>query len=397
MEEKQNKGLNSGVYASTGFEFQKHCALYLILDDYNNLSLQDYYIYFEHHEDFLFCFLNSDKIASFIKLYQAKKSNSDWNVSDLKEVIISMCNKCYTIKNDNSIDKSNEIIYNQYFITNAFINFAQSYVNDSNSLISYKDLKEEDKLKIKEYLKDEFILEEYKVIENPDNSKRLNSKAKKWFKELSPHDKADINSRFEAQSYLAELNNIYFFWIDLNKTAKEQKNALIGKIITLFGSKISDPTAAVDTLLLMFKGIELRLNQGGEACLSNTDKRISSSEISEAMKIITEKSMAIEEWRNQKKDIANELQLTLYDQMQFQTWFIDSFDCFKDIHQAYHQKILQFVFQNKDIIKKSYTVPDFVNKALDLYKQEYQLKISEIQLKAILFAAYHVVNNEKTE
>lgn len=59
---------NAGVHGGGGYEFQKICALYLLLDSYSELKEKEYFIYFEHFDDFVFCFTNDSKypICAFI-------------------------------------------------------------------------------------------------------------------------------------------------------------------------------------------------------------------------------------------------------------------------------------------------------------------------------------------
>ena len=78
----KKKAANSGVVALSGFEFQRNCALYLLLEEYATFKDQDYFLCIEHHDDFLFCFrtIDSQRIRN-IKAYQAKKkTGSLWKI-----------------------------------------------------------------------------------------------------------------------------------------------------------------------------------------------------------------------------------------------------------------------------------------------------------------------------
>jgi len=60
----KNKYSNSGVDGAGGYEFQKHCALYIFLEKYEDIKDSKYFICLEHYEDFLFCYLDeSGKIG----------------------------------------------------------------------------------------------------------------------------------------------------------------------------------------------------------------------------------------------------------------------------------------------------------------------------------------------
>lgn len=82
-----NSAINAGVHAATGFEFQKHCALFIILERYHQLKDEDYFVCIEHSDDLLFGFLNA-KNVSRIESYQVKKSSKVWTINnEWKEIV----------------------------------------------------------------------------------------------------------------------------------------------------------------------------------------------------------------------------------------------------------------------------------------------------------------------
>ena len=79
----------------------------------------------------------------------------------------------------------------------------------------------------------------------------------------------------------------------------------------LFGEKVHDHKAAIDTLLSIFRSVELTFNQGNQSRLLDEKKRITSDELSDSMSIITEKTMAFKLWRKYASDIARSLEIPI--------------------------------------------------------------------------------------
>ncbi|WP_158144045.1 hypothetical protein [Vibrio metschnikovii] len=52
---------NSGVEGGSGYSFQRCCVVFLLFEDYEKLNIENYFICLEHHEDFLFAFLDENK------------------------------------------------------------------------------------------------------------------------------------------------------------------------------------------------------------------------------------------------------------------------------------------------------------------------------------------------
>lgn len=72
-----NKFVNSGTDSQTGYALQRNSALYLLVEKYfEKFHGKKYFICLEHHDDFLFCFLNNAYEAEKIEAYQSKKKIS---------------------------------------------------------------------------------------------------------------------------------------------------------------------------------------------------------------------------------------------------------------------------------------------------------------------------------
>lgn len=73
-----DKAVNAGVHAQIGFILQRNTALSLLLNNYKDkFKDRKYFICLEHHDDFLYCFLDDDDKAECIEAYQSKKKTGN--------------------------------------------------------------------------------------------------------------------------------------------------------------------------------------------------------------------------------------------------------------------------------------------------------------------------------
>ena len=90
---RRKSSANAGIEALLGFEFQRNCALYLLLENYDRFKKREFFLCIEHHDDFLFCYRSNyqDKIEE-IQSYQAKKlSGAIWTINErFSEAIAKM-------------------------------------------------------------------------------------------------------------------------------------------------------------------------------------------------------------------------------------------------------------------------------------------------------------------
>lgn len=356
---KPNKTVNAGVHGSTGIEFQKHCALYLLFEKYRDLENRKYFICLEHHDDFLFCYQTGDELISSIESYQAKKASTPWNMGKDLYALIRKMVEVGTALHADSMPKIDGYVHSLEFITNNTITLNNGKkkrnesktltINESNSRVKFIDLDKEISSKIETEIK-----------------KLLNK---------------DLTS-------LKEFKNVSMCYIDLPKKSKQQKDCLVGMFNDIFGDKVSDPKAAVDTLLLLFRNVETTLNQGNIAKLMDKSKRVESSSINEAINIVTTKKMAFDLWRDEKKEICNKLGITILDRPNFELNFDNSFDRFKDLQQAEHIKILSFVRQNRDIVGNFIDEIDCIKEFYRKFQNNINSQLPELSIKAAIYAAY---------
>jgi hypothetical protein len=340
-----NQQVNAGIHASTGFEFQKHCALYILIEKWEEHKDKKYFISIEHHDDFLFCYKNESDLIENIKSYQAKKSSSAWGMT---KNFYDILNKILEVGKNLKADKAPKIAtYHQSltFMSNSSIKIPNNIVNETNSLLKFVDIKSD----IQEKIKDGIT---------------------------------------KISSDLSEIDNLTFAYIDFGKTAQSQKRDLIGLSTEVFGAKIHDHKASIDTLLNLFRDIELTANQGNDVSLMDKSKQLKSDKIAEAIAIVTTKSKAFDLWRSAKSEIGKILKIPVPLQKDFELAFENSFDLFKDLKQVEHQKIYQFVKDNKILLNDCYDDTECIDKMYELAINNKVLRQDELHLKAALFAAY---------
>lgn len=356
------KAINAGVHGATGLEFQKHCALYFLLDKYKELKHTKYFICLEHHDDILFCYLTEDKHVSSIDAYQAKKSSNNWTLgNEMFVIILKLAQVGISLKQD-AIPKINTYSHNLHFVTNNSIvlnssrkkDKVQNIINESNNKLKYVEF-------------------------NREVCQKIERKIEKL---------ADEN----ANEIIKELNNLHMEFIDLPKSCLGQKDCLVGKFNRIFGDLVNDPKAAVDTLIQLFRNVEVTLNQGNNAKLMDKSKRVESDDINNAIAIITTKKMAFEYWRNEKKDICKKLGIGILDHKGFENDFNNCFDRFKDLKEVEHNKIKNFVHENCDL-----SFSDEIECINDLYKkfkENVSTTLSDLNIKAAIYAAYIELREE---
>lgn len=340
-----NKNVNAGVHASTGFEFQKHCALYILIENWEEHKDRKYFISIEHHDDFLFCYQNESDLIENVKSYQAKKSSSAWGMTNN---FYDILNKILEVGKNLKADKTPKTAtyyHSLTFMSNNLIKIPNNIVNETNNLLKFVDIKSD-------------IQEEIK-----DGIRKISSD-------------------------LSEINNLSFAYIDFGKTSKSQKDQLMGLFFRIFGTQVQDHKAAVETLLSLFREIETTFNQGNITNLMDDSKQLKSEKITQAINIITTKSKAFDLWRKQKSEIARILEIPVSLQNDFELAFENSFDLFKDLKQVEHQKIFHFAKDNKMLLNSCYDDVECINSMYKLAIANKVLRQDEQHLKAALFAAY---------
>jgi hypothetical protein len=341
----KEKSTNAGVHAITGFEFQKHCIVYLLIENWEELQDKKYFISIEHHDDFLFCFQDEKDLINYIESYQAKKSSSEWGMT---KKFYTILNKILEVGRDLKSDKTpkaSTYSHSLFFLTNNSIKIPNNTINETNTILKFINLDSENQEKIKKGIQ-------------------------------------SINTD------ISEIDNVSFLYIDFSKTSQAQKDQLIGLFSRIFGDKVADHKAAIETLLSLFREIELTFNQGNTISLMDKSKQLQSNKITKAINVITTKSKAYDLWRSKKEEIGSILKIPISSQDEFKLAFENSFDLFKDLEQREHQKIYQFVKDNRELFDSCYSNIDCINQLYNLAIKSEVLRQNQLHLKAALFAAY---------
>lgn len=349
--------VNGGVRAQSGFALQRNTALYILLNDYHTKYLNsNYFLCLEHHDDFVFCFQDSSGDTVLTEAYQSKKKSPHrWTVNqDLVEILIKLLQTGIRVRKDITKNTST-YSQNLYFTSNTSV-FIESQVSENvsvdeeNTLVRFRDLDP--------IIRDEMI---------------------KKFQDASKFDPL----------LEEEYDNLRFLYIELPRTAKEQRNLLTGKLGEVFGSEIHDRDAAIETIFSLFQKIELVYNQQSATFLDES-KKVTGHQISLALKLITTKSKAFDYWRSEKKEIASRLNIKPFERDSFESTFVASFDFFKSLSEAEHQKILKFTAENY-MSCTSTAEENCVLELFDLFKSTRSTKLRDLELKSVLYAAYFQV------
>lgn len=352
-----DRTINAGVSAQSGFALQRNTALYLLLENYEHkFKNSDYFICLEHHDDFLFCFLNQNNEAEIIEAYQSKKKSSgNWTLNqELYDIITKLLNTGKALLAD-SFPKSSTYEHDLFFTTNQTIEL---------------------KVKVK---KTSMISESIKE----DNTHVS-------FPTLNGAIKNKITTGVNNSILSEELDRLHFIWVDLNRTVDKQENELVGQLSRLFGDKIANHKAAVSTIISLFREIEETYNCGKTAKLLDESKRVSSQQIKETFHILTSQSKCFDYWRARENEVSAILQIKPFERESFKLDFITAFDLFKDLKEAEHRKILEFVKTHHDQCA-TFSEEENVSELMDLFKKEETTFFEDKKLKAILFAAYFEV------
>jgi hypothetical protein len=361
MTENTNISVNSGVQTNVGMEFQKHCTLYLLLDNYQAIKDKKYFIILEHLEDIVFGYIDENDLLSEIETFQAKKSTNKWSLNKLLEILKKITEASQTIIND-PIAKSPSFTQTNYFATNNTIELKSRVngtthsetINETNTDIKYSDLN----INIKN-----------KILEG-------NSDAT-----FSAIDKINIE-------------NLSLKYVDITRTPKNQIEQLYGKSRVVFGNLIQDHKASIDTLLYYLKSIESKFNQGGLALLSDSTKRLESVDIQKIFNILTNQKLAYDFWREKEKEICKALNVSLFDRTQFELHYLNSFDNFKDLKESEHKKIYDFIESNKTIFQNNITEEECILEFFEEFNRKKTTTFRDLQLKAVISAGFVEINNK---
>ncbi|MCK5893485.1 MAG: hypothetical protein KAG53_03525 [Endozoicomonadaceae bacterium] len=346
---------NSGVEGGSGYAFQRCCVVFLLFNDYKKINLENYFICLEHHEDFLFAFLDENRHLKQIDTYQAKKSRDDWKTDlGLCEIIGKMTAVGKELLKDPH-DKSNDYQHTLNFLTNR------------NILLTSKQGKGIKQVKVKVQV----------------------SNRREKYSDLTDTIKANIESRI-CQSILesTQLENVHFQYIDFAQSYESWQRALKGLSLEHFGQKVNDHEAVISSLMRLLEDAEQTYNNDNKVLLSDSRKRVTKEKINETFNMFTENKKSFDFWRQHSEQISRKLKLKLPIQRRAKELIENCFDYFKDMQQVEYRKIYKFVETRTDIDKQHVNDTDCIVDLYHCYQSEFRPRLDDHMVSFAVIAAY---------
>lgn len=346
---------NSGVEGASGYSFQRCCVVFLLFEDYETINQESYFICLEHHEDFLFAFLDDKGGLRKVDTYQAKKSRDDWKIdSDLCEIIGKMTAVGKELLNDPH-PKSNDYRHTLSFLTNRNIVLKS---------------KKENKRK-----------QQIEKIQVSNKSKKYIDLHEDIRKNIEPRINKDI---LEA----AQLDNVEFQYIDLPQSYKGWQRVLTGLSNEQFGTNVNDHEAIISTLMRLLQDVEQTYNNNNVVELSDNSKRLSRKKINETFKMFTESKKSFDFWRKYSETISKKLDIKLPIRRRANELLENCFDYFKDIQQVEYRKIYQFVESRTDIDERHVSEADCIVELYHCYINDFKPRLENYMVAFSIIAAY---------
>ncbi|MEZ8338746.1 hypothetical protein [Vibrio cyclitrophicus] len=361
----KKKAANSGVVALSGYEFQRNCALFLLLDNYDSFKDKDYFLCIEHYDDFLFCYRTADSTqVEKIEAYQAKKKTGAlWTIdSAMGEVLGKMLEAGHDLKND-PIPKSPDYVQELTFISNTeqdyFYNPKKAEVeqgktaqkvliSEANELIKFDELPLDIQEKTCNYI--QCFYEKYDLDDHQDG-----------------------------------LCDVRFQFIELQKTPRRQKEALYGLMQNKF-PHIVDSKAAVDVILELFRNVEYTYNQGNDVQLMDASKRVEGHEIGNTLVILDEKQKTYDFWRDFSADISKQVSFPIKVVLKPEQHISDTFELLKDMNNFSYQVIKSYV-KTHDYMSKG-TLGEMFNDYLIDIKKSHHTNLSDADILLAILCSF---------
>ncbi|OMO23163.1 dsDNA nuclease domain-containing protein [Vibrio lentus] len=360
------KAANSGTDAQMGFEFQRNCALYLLLSDYGSFKNREFFLYIEHHDDFLFCYREPTTFeVQEVEAYQAKKlSGKLWTVDNRFAEIIAKMLEVGTNLHLDPIRKSP--IYEHKLI----------FISNTESDFRYKPKKadiESGKKEVYEKINEQNCVCKYDSMPG-DVRKSIEAKVKSYCE--------DKNTTYHNQ----ELCNIYIQYVELERSAKAQKERLLGLMVANF-PHVVDPKAAVDLLLSLFRKVELVYNQNHIVSLDDLTKRVEGGDVKKAIGTIENRQKMYHFWRDNANSFIESFNIPIGIQKKSEQFILRTFELSKDMENNEHQIIKRFVERNDYSMDYSKYENMFKAYISDI-KSSNQIQLTDIHVFFAVLCAY---------
>ncbi|KUM54954.1 dsDNA nuclease domain-containing protein [Rheinheimera sp. EpRS3] len=349
---------NSGIDALLGFEFQRNCALYLLLSDYDSFKDREFFLSIEHHDDFLYCYRTGCRSnIEEVRSYQAKKlSGNVWKIDErFSEVIAKILEVGNRLRDDPS-PKCHTYTHELTFISNSDIEL---------KFRPNKKEKDAGKKELTHVFNEQNCRHNYDSI--PDDIKYFLSKKVENFCKSNG-----------AEYFESELNNLHIQWVDFPRTKQTQKDCLVGLMSRKF-SHVSDSAAAVELLLTMFREVEATYNQGKVITLLDSSKRVEGDDIKKAIDIIETEQKTFQLWREYSAELARKFRIPIGIQNSYENYIRNTFELLKDMTNNEHQIIKNFVHQN-DYSMNHYSHSKMFEAYVSDIRGKFNLNLKEIDI-----------------
>jgi len=351
---------NAGVDGSTGYTFQKCCAIHLLLENHESLKDRDYFLFIEHYDDFLFAFCDPSGHLIEVEAYQAKKGAEDWSTDkELADIVRKLTIVGNNLIND-PIPKLENYIHNLHFITNRSINLTCG--NRGKGA-----------LKVKVYA----------------------SNTSKKYCDLALQIQNNLCSKFEqdVQIYINELDNITFKYLDLPARISSIKDQLVGSARRVLHTQVNDHVAVVDTLLQLLLEKETTYNNAGNVCISDPSKRLEKKEIDGTFNMLIANSKAFDFWRNNANSLSKGLRISVSLRKNAKELLDNCFDYFKDIQQVEYKNIYNFVESTTKFDDISYLHEECIQSIYEHFLVKKSSKLEKHMIAFAVIAAYVETRN----
>lgn len=362
----KNKAVNAGVDALTGFAFQRNCALYILLDNFDSFIKKNFFICIEHHDDFLFCY-KTDCLSYIneIHAYQAKKlSGKIWTIDARFSEIVS---KILLVGDD---------LRNDSFEKNEDYKHQLTFISNTEMELKYSPTKK---------LKSEGVTEQVLKI-NEQNTTYLYNELHKNIKIKIEEKIEEICNEESSFFHRKELDNLRLQWVDFPRTAAKQKESLIGLMVRKF-PHIADAKAAIDVILNLFRDVETVYNQGQKICLLDPSKRVEGDDVKKVMNIIDSQQKAFDHWRATAQQFSIQFKIPINIQKNHKNYIINSFELLKDMSNYDYQIIKSFV-RNNDYTTQYFTLQDVLTAYIDDIRKLHSLNLTSIDAFFAILCSY---------
>lgn len=354
----RKKSANSGIDALLGFEFQRNCALYLLLGDYDRFKGREFFLSIEHHDDFLYCYRTDCRSnIEEVQSYQAKKlSGNVWRINErFSEVIAKILEVGNDLRNDPA-PKCHSYTHELTFISNSDIEL---------KFTPNRQEKEAGKKELTHTLNEQNCRCHYDAV--PDDIKETIKKKVERF-----------CSDAEVPCYESELDNLHIQWVDFPRTKQAQEDYLVGLMNRKF-PHVSDSVAAVKLLLSLFREVEATYNQGKVITLLDSSKRIEGDEIKKAIDIIETEQKTFQLWRDYSTELARKFHIPIGIQNSYENQIRNTFELMKDMMNNEHQIIKSFVYEN-NYSMDYYSYDEMFEAYTSNIKEKYNVNLRDVDI-----------------